>query len=84
MNNKVKGFKAVYAVTTEELQILDHSPEEHLQRRIKEQLLKDLVAQIEQRIDVLPVKYSRNEKGMYIEYNAALYFAEVNDSGDKC
>ena len=74
MQNKIRGFRAAHAVTTEELQLLRHMPEQHFKRVVKEKLLKDLLAQIEKHVDELPIEYSRDEKGMYIEYAASLYF----------
>lgn len=74
MHDKIRGFKATHTVTTEELQLINHMPEEYFQRRVKEKLLKDLIEQIEKHIEEIPIEYSRDEKGMYIEYAASLYF----------
>lgn len=74
MHDKIRWFKATHTVTTEELQLINHMPEEYFQRRVKEKLLKDLIEQIEKHIEEIPIEYSRDEKGMYIEYAASLYF----------
>lgn len=76
MHDKIRGFKATHTVTTEELQLINHMPEEYFQQRVKEKLLKDLIEQIEKHIEEIPIEYSRDEKGMYIEYAASLYFAD--------
>lgn len=79
MSDKIHGFKATYAVTTEELMTLQYAPDEMFTRIVKEKLIKDLVQQLEQHLDKLPIVYGRDEKGMYVEYSATLYFADKRE-----